>query len=109
MFLKKTDRLPRLLATLAEFRLRCAEVVVLDTGSDGGILEVAAVAGCRVVVESRRFSSRLSQKHVDRIQKAFSRSGEATLLRPGERLFKFALARNHAASIAQNDFQFAGR
>ena len=103
----EANRLPRLLASLAEFRSRGGEVLVLDTGSDDGTPQAAEEAGCLVAVEPRRFNGRLNVKQADRIQKAFSRAGEGPFLRAGERLFNFGAARNHAASIARNDFQLA--
>ncbi len=103
----EADRLPRLLASLAEFRSRGGEVLVLDTGSDDGTPEVAAAAGCRVVIEPRRFGSRLTERQAGRINKRFCREGEGPFATAGERLFHFAKARAHAASLAMNDFQFA--
>lgn len=100
-------RLPRLLASLAEFRARGGEVVVLDTGSDDGTPEVAAEAGCRVFVEPRRFNSRLTARQAARIQDAFSRQGEGPFVSAGERLFHFGRARAHASALARHDFQFA--
>ena len=100
-------RLPRLLASLGEFRSRGGEVVVLDTGSDDGTPEVAADAGCRVFVEPRRFNGRLTARQAARIQEAFSRHGEGPFVGAGERLFHFGRARAHASSLASHDFQFA--
>ncbi len=100
-------RLPRLLASLAEFRSRGGEVLVLDTGSDDGTPEIAAAAGCRVVVEPRRFNGRLTKRQARRINQTFCKEGEGPFALSGERLFNFAKARAHAASLATNDFQFA--
>lgn len=103
----ESRRLRALLDSLAEFRSRGGEVVVLDTGSDDGTPQVAQAAGCRVALEPRRFNTRLSEKQADRIQKAFCRAGEGPFLIAGERLFNFGRARNQAAAIARNDFQLA--
>ncbi len=100
-------RLPRLLASIAEFRSRGGEVVVLDTGSDDGTPRMAKEAGCRVVVAPRRFSGRLTERQAERVHRVFSRRGEGAFLFAGERTFDEAAARNHAASMARNDFQLA--
>jgi hypothetical protein len=103
----EADRLPRLLGSLEEFRARGGEVLVLDTGSSDGTPEVAAQAGCRVVVEPRRFNRPLTETQARRINQTFARGGEGPLVAPGERVFHFARARAHAASLARHPFQLA--
>ncbi len=103
----EADRLPRLLASLADFRARGGEVVVLDTGSGDGTPEVARSAGCRVAVERRRFDGRLTEGQARRINETFSREGEGPFVSPGERLFNFARARNCASGMARHSFQLA--
>ena len=103
----EADRLPRLLASLADFRARGGEVVVLDTGSEDGTPDVAAAAGCLVVVEPRRFNRHLTEAQARRINQTFSRGGEGPLVAPKDRLFDFNRARAHAASLARHDFQLA--
>ncbi len=103
----ESARLPRLLASIAEFRSRGGEVVVLDTGSDDGTPRLAEEAGCRVVVQPRRFNGRLTERQAERVHAVFSRGGEGPFLPAGERTFNEAAARNRAASMARNDFQLA--
>lgn len=103
----EASRLPRLIASLGEFRARGGEVVVLDTGSDDGTPEVAAELGAVVAREPRRFNQTLTAAQAARIQARFSRGGEGPLVRPGERLFHFAKARAHAATLARHPFQLA--
>lgn len=103
----EADRLPRLLASLAEFRSRGGEVLVLDTGSDDGTPEVAAAAGCRVVVEPRPFNRPLTERQARRINEAFLRDGEEPFVTAGERVFDFAKARTRATALARHDFQLA--
>jgi len=100
-------RLPLLLESLEEFRERGGEILVLDTGSDDGTPELARKWGCKVVVEPRRFNRRLKRSEAERIQERFSKGGEGPFLSPGDRLFNFGAARNHAASLARHDFQLA--
>ncbi len=104
----EAPRLPRLLESLAEFRAQGGEVLVLDTGSDDGTPEIAAAAGCRVLVEEpRRFEWRLTARQAQRIEKAFAKGGEGPLVKAGVRLFAFGRARAHVAALARNDFQLA--
>lgn len=103
----EAGRLPRLIESLGEFRARGGEVVVLDTGSDDGTPEVAAKLGAVVAKEPRRFNGTLTARQAARIQARFSRGGEGPLARPGERLFHFARARAHAATLAHHSFQLA--
>ena len=104
----EAPRLERLLESLTEFRARGGEVLVLDTGSDDGTPEIAAAAGCRVVVEEPRcFEWRLTARQAQRIEKAFAKGGEGPLVKAGVRLFAFGRARTCAAALARNDFQLA--
>ena len=82
------------------------EVVVLDTGSQDGTPEVAAALGCRVAIEPRRFNRRLTERQARRINETFSREGEGPFVSAGERLFNFAKAREHAASLSRHDVHF---
>jgi hypothetical protein len=100
----EAQRLPRLLESLAEFRSRGGEVVVVDTGSEDGTPEVARAAGCRVAIEPRRFNGRLTEKQARRINESFCLAGEGPIAKPGERLFRIARARNFAASLARRSF-----
>jgi hypothetical protein len=100
-------RLPRLIESLGEFRERGGEVVVLDTGSDDGTPEVAAELGAVVASEPRRFNGALTARQAARIHARFSRGAEGPFVRQGERLFHFAKARAHAATLARHAFQLA--
>ena len=100
-------RLPRLLESLAGFRVLGGEVVVLDTGSEDETVSVAREAGCVVTRAPRRFHGTLTQGQAERIHQAFSRCGEGPFLRSGERLFNFAAARNHAASLGRHAYELA--
>ena len=103
----EAGRLPRLMASLGEFRARGGEVVVLDTGSDDGTPRVAAELGAVVATEPRRFNGTLTAGRAARIQARFSQGGEGPLVHSGERLFHFAKARAHAATLARNPLQLA--
>lgn len=103
----EAPRLPRLLESLAAFRARGGEVVVLDTGSDDGTVELARAAGCRVFAEPSRFDWRLTASQARRIERAFSRGGEGPLVKAGLRLFDYGRARARAAAFAGRDYQLA--
>jgi len=107
MVRNEARRLPRLIESLSEFRERGGEILVLDTGSEDGTPELARSAGCRVVVEPRRFNGRLSASRAGRLNEAFCRAGEGPFFQTGQRLFDYGRARSHAASLARHDFQLA--
>ncbi|MBP6704951.1 MAG: glycosyltransferase [Vicinamibacteria bacterium] len=103
----ESEGLPRLLESLAEFRARGGEVLVLDTGSDDDTVKLAKEAGCEVVSEPHRFDASLTASQVRRFHEKFAREGEGPFVSAGARIFDFAAARNRAASLARNPFQLA--
>ncbi len=80
---------------------------MLDTGSDDGTPGLAAEAGCRVEIEPSRFNGRLSLREVEKIEETFDFGDGGRLLRPGQRVFDLAGARNRAAALASHDFVLA--
>jgi len=101
----ESQGLPHLLESLAEFRSRGGEVVVLDTGSDDDTVKLAKEMGCVVVSEPHRFDCILTAAEVKRFHKNFARDGEGPFIEEGARIFDFASARNRAARLARNPFQ----
>jgi glycosyltransferase involved in cell wall biosynthesis len=95
--------LPRLVRSLAPFVDRGGEVLVVDTGSTDGTVEVARRHGCRVHEAGPRFESRLTDSQAEEIERRFARADEGPLVLPGERLFHFADARQYAGMLAAND------
>jgi tetratricopeptide (TPR) repeat protein len=98
--------LPRLLGSLAGFLDRGGEVLLVDTGSDDATRAVARAGGCRVEAAGERFAAALGEADAARIEVRFARGGEGPLVRPGERLFHFAAARQHAGLRARRDHVF---
>jgi glycosyltransferase involved in cell wall biosynthesis len=96
--------LGRLARSLADFMGRGGEVLVLDTGSGDDTRRVARRFGCRVEEAGARFDGALSPEQAAAIEETFARAGEGPLVRPGERLFHFGQARQHAGQLAANDF-----
>lgn len=99
------ERLGRLMTSLAEFRERGGEIVIVDTGSTDDTVPMAQGFGCRVFAVGSRFDSRLTQKQAARINRTFVRKKENPLVKPGIRLFHFGRAREYASSLAKNNFQ----
>jgi hypothetical protein len=95
--------LPRLLASLGEVLRRGGEVLVLDTGSADGTAEVARRHGARAVEAGDRFASRLGASEAALIESRFAVDGEGPLVRPGERQFNFAAAREQAGALVRAD------
>lgn len=98
--------LPRLLDSLADFRAKGGEVVVLDTGSVDETVRLATAAGCVVARAPRRFNRALTAEQAERITALLSKNGES-FVQPGDRIFNLAGARNAADAVARNDFVMA--
>jgi tetratricopeptide (TPR) repeat protein len=96
--------LPRLFGTLAEFRRRGGEVVLVDTGSTDRTAQRARAARCRVEEVGPRFDATLNEAQVEEITVRFAKNGEGPLVRVGQRLFHFAQAREYATSLTHHDF-----
>lgn len=98
--------LPRLLDSLADFRSRGGEVVVLDTGSSDETVSIATEAGCVVARAPRRFNRVLTAEQAERISALLSKNGES-FAKTGDRIFNFAGARNAADALARKNFVMA--
>lgn len=96
--------LPRMLASLTEFMARGGEVIVLDTGSTDKTASVAKEMGAVVHEVGERFVTVVSEELANEINERFVVDGEEPIIKAGDRLFDFSGARNHAASLASNDW-----
>jgi glycosyltransferase involved in cell wall biosynthesis len=96
--------LPRMVASLSEFKQRGGEIWVLDTGSTDNTIEVAKSLGCKVEVVGDKFRIKIDKDLADKINKKFIIEGEAPVVKEGESLFDFASARNYIADFASNDW-----
>lgn len=99
----EAQTLPRLLASLEDFRARGGEVVVLDTGSTDGTPAVARAAGCKVREAGARFAVRITAAQARAINKKFQVAPDGPIVTAGETIFDYSAARNFAASLASND------
>jgi mannosyltransferase OCH1-like enzyme/glycosyltransferase involved in cell wall biosynthesis len=95
--------LPRLIASLGGFLGRGGEVVLVDTGSTDGTVEVGRAAGFSVHCVGDKFVFDMPPGIADKINARFVAEGEAPIVRQGDRLFDYAAARNHSAFLATND------
>lgn len=95
--------LPRLLASLGEFRERGGKMVVLDTGSTDATVEVARAGGCQVVAVGDRFVRHFDAELADAINTRFAVDDEGPIIRPGDRVFDYASARNYVAQLSPTD------
>lgn len=91
------------LEALKEFRERGGEIVIADTGSTDRTVEIARSYGCIVDECGDRFVTIIDKETADKINNHFVVGNEEPVLKEGDRVFHFANARNHAASLASND------
>jgi len=96
--------LPRLMKSLAEFQRRGGEVVLLDTGSTDGTPALARKLGCKVEEVGEKYIFEISADLAEKINATFLVTGEESIVRAGDKLFDYAAARNHSASLASTDY-----
>jgi len=102
----ESKTLPRLVSSLAEFKARGGEIIVVDTGSTDGTPEIARKLGCTVFEEGPRFMRVLNADIAGKINAKFVEADEPAIVKDGDKLFNFAAARNFAASKASHDWIF---
>ncbi len=93
----ESKTLPRLVASLDEFKQRGGEIIVVDTGSTDGTPEIARKLDCTVYEEGDRFRVVIDEDLSQKINERF----EANIVKPNESLFDYSAARNYAASKAK--------
>ena len=99
----ESKTLPRLVASLAEFKKRGGEIVVMDTGSSDGTPQIARELGCTVFEEGPRFTHKINKNQAREINQRFIVGLEPRIVFEGDEMFDYANARNHAAAYASND------
>lgn len=98
--------LPRLLSSLKEFMDNGGDVNCLDTGSTDESVKIATDAGCKVEEVGEKYLKTISRMEAQRINQRFVVDNEPLIVKEGDKYFQFDAARNHAASMAKNDFVF---
>lgn len=98
------NTLPTLFSSLQEYLARGGEVVILDTGSTDSSAELARSLGATVHEVGEKFITVINAQLAGAINKEFVVEGEEDIVKPGNRLFDFAAARNYVSSLASNDF-----
>ena len=95
--------LPRLVESLAEFKQRGGEIILVDTGSTDDTADIARGLGCKVQEVGNKFRRVISDKEADHINMDFIVAGETDIVKAGDSLFDYSAARNFAAGLASND------
>lgn len=93
----------RLLESLRGFQARGGKILLLDTGSTDRTVEVARAAGCEVTEVGEQFVRRIDATLARRINERFVEGDEGPIVRPGDKLFDYAGARNHIAALSPTD------
>jgi tetratricopeptide (TPR) repeat protein len=96
--------LSRLFYDLEAFSDRGGELLLMDTGSTDDTLGLAHRRGCRIEAMGDRFATVLDAATAAEINGRFAQADEGPLVQEGQRLFDFGAARQHAGSLAVNDF-----
>lgn len=91
--------LPRLVASLKG----ADEIVILDTGSTDGTPDVARALGAKVYEVGEQFMETPTRRDMETFA---NRYGFLPTFTEDMRLFNYAAARNHAMSLAENDWCF---
>ncbi len=94
--------LPRLLASLEEFKALNGEVCLVDTGSTDGTAQIARNWGCNVEEVGDKYRHVITKKEADDINARFVVGSEDPVVKEGDSYFDFASARNYVASLATN-------
>ena len=95
--------LPRLLASLEDYKGRGGEVCILDTGSSDKTVQIAKDWGCMVREVGEKYLHTITKNEADAINSQFI-VDEEPAVKEGDRYFDFASARNESSSLAKNDW-----
>lgn len=96
--------LPRLISSLVDFQSKGGEVILLDTGSKDNTVNIAREAGFKVTEVGEIYRHTIDAELAEKINNYFIVNGEEKVVVEGDKYFDFASARNHATSLASNDW-----
>ena len=99
----EANTISKLTASLKEFQDRGGEMLLTDTGSTDGTVELARSLGWKVTEVGEKFITTIDKELVEQINNRFIVDGEEPIVKEGSRLFDFAAARNYALSLASNN------
>jgi glycosyltransferase involved in cell wall biosynthesis len=98
--------LPRLIASLAEFKEKGGEIILLDTGSTDNTVCVASDLGCSTISVGEKFIVTLDKETADKINEKFVVGKDAPIVKEGDRMFDYASARNYIATFVKTPWAF---
>jgi len=94
----------RLFDSLREFKERGGDMVLVDTGSTDNTRDIYLAFGFRVHPVGDKFQIAVPEDVTRQVNENAKALGDPEIIPPGSSLFNFAAARNHAASLALNDY-----
>jgi glycosyltransferase involved in cell wall biosynthesis len=97
------ESLPRLLASLQEFRSRGGQIVVVDNGSKDATPLLAKQMGADLLLVGDAFQFEVDAETTRAINRRFVIDGDAPVMVTGTKLFDYGAARNFAAWEARHD------
>ena len=95
--------LPGLAKSLEFFLQHGGEVVLLDTGSTDGTLELAEKLGFRAFANKGRFEARLNKMQARKLNERICDPRDGTIFTAGQTSFHFSEARNACTQLATHD------
>jgi glycosyltransferase involved in cell wall biosynthesis len=99
----ESKTLPRLMKSLHEYLNRGGKVYLLDTGSTDGTPDLARSLGCFVEEVGTKYMVTIDELLANDINNRFIVDNELPIVQPNDKLFDFASARNHSASLSHTD------
>lgn len=99
----ESKTLPRLIASLEEFKARGGQIILLDTGSTDDTAQIARDLGCQVHEVGDRFVRKINDEMAEAVNRMFIWDNEAAILKEGDKLFDYSAARNYISDFAPTD------
>ena len=96
--------LPKLINSLNDFQNKGGEICLLDTGSTDQTVQIAKDFGLKVEEVGDKYSHEISLLQALEINQKFIDPTEQQIVKEGDKYFDFSSARNHATSLASNDW-----
>jgi len=94
--------IPRLTASLEEYKKRGGDLQMLDTGSTDGSADIARSLGWTVTEVGSKFIITIDEEIAKQINDMFVEE-EDIIVKPGDTLFDYGSARNYVSSLAEEN------